>query len=129
METVAGAVELPSERKGRGAFFTPSELCDYVVRWAIRSPDDLVLEPSCGEAAFLVSAGRKLLALNGSEARTSEQLCGVELHEASAAAAVHRLRSDGLDARVAVGDFFNLKTEPMFDAVIGNPPYVRYQDF
>jgi adenine-specific DNA methylase len=28
-----------------------------------------------------------------------------------------------------VGDFFTIETTPMFDAVVGNPPYVRYQDF
>jgi len=50
-------------RKARGAFFTPPELCDYIVEWAVRSPGDEVLEPSCGEAAFLLSAGARLKAL------------------------------------------------------------------
>ncbi len=47
-------------RKARGAFFTPPELCRYVVSWAIRSASDEVLEPSCGESAFLLAAGERL---------------------------------------------------------------------
>jgi adenine-specific DNA methylase len=129
VDRLGAAVDLPSERKARGAFFTPPELCDYVVQWAIHSPDDMVLEPSCGEAAFLLSAGSHLRSLNASAAKSAEQLCGVELHEASADAAISLLRSDGLEARVAVGDFFTVEPMPMFDAVVGNPPYVRYQDF
>ncbi|QKV78064.1 N-6 DNA methylase [Amycolatopsis sp. Hca4] len=50
-------------RKALGAFFTPSAFCDYVVDWAVHSPDDRVLEPACGEAAFLLSAGRRLAKL------------------------------------------------------------------
>jgi adenine-specific DNA-methyltransferase len=53
----------------------------------------------------------------------------VELHEESAIAALALLRSEGHDARIHVGDFFEVEPVPRFDAVIGNPPYVRYQDF
>ena len=47
-------------RKARGAFFTPGKLCRYVADWAIRAAGDNVLEPSCGEAAFLLAAGERL---------------------------------------------------------------------
>ncbi len=47
-------------RKARGAFFTPPALADFVSRWAVRDPLDSVLEPSCGEAAFLTSAASRL---------------------------------------------------------------------
>jgi adenine-specific DNA-methyltransferase len=118
-----------SLRKARGAFFTPRELCDYVVRWAVRSPGDLVLEPSCGEAAFLLPAGRRLRDLNGTHPHTDVQLRGVELHRESADASAGLLASEGLNAEVTVSDFFMVDPTPRFDAVVGNPPYVRYQDF
>lgn len=116
-------------RKARGAFFTPPELCDYVVDWAVQDRHDAVLEPSCGEAAFLLSAGPRLRTLNDGHPYGSNQLCGLELHEQSAHAAQLRLASLNLSARIDIGDFFSVDPIARFDAVIGNPPYVRYQDF
>jgi len=43
-------------RKARGAFFTPEPLAAFIAGWALRDPDDSVLEPSCGEAVFLRAA-------------------------------------------------------------------------
>ncbi|WP_328522783.1 hypothetical protein [Kribbella sp. NBC_00359] len=36
--------------KARGAFFTSEPLARYFTDWAVRSVEDTVLEPSCGEA-------------------------------------------------------------------------------
>lgn len=112
-------------RKARGAFFTPAALCDYVVGWAVRSAQDRVLEPSCGEAAFLLAAAERLRGL-GAE---TPDLHGHELHASSADVARAALATAGHDARIRVGDFLATPAQPHFDAVIGNPPYVRYQDF
>jgi adenine-specific DNA methylase len=116
-------------RKARGAFFTPPELCDYLVEWAIRDAGDRVLEPSCGEAAFLLSAGSRLARLRAEVGHGDGTLQGVELYEDSAKAALALVRSKGYDATVDVGDFFGVKPSPRFDVVVGNPPYIRYQDF
>jgi len=32
-------------------------------------------------------------------------------------------------AHIHVADFFDFQAPPKYDAVIGNPPYIRYQDF
>lgn len=116
-------------RKARGAFFTPPELCDYIVEWAIRDSSDDVLEPSCGEAAFLLAAGARRDALGAARGDADGGLHGIELHEDSARAALALLNAKGYDASVEVGDFFDTDPVPQYDAVIGNPPYVRYQDF
>jgi hypothetical protein len=69
-------------RKSRGAFLTPPELCDCLIRWAVRSANDAVLEPSWSEAAFLVSAGVGYQGLNGGRPRQPGQLRGVGMrHE------------------------------------------------
>ena len=115
-------------RKARGAFFTPVELCRFIAEWAIRDRADQVLEPACGEAAFLLAAGERLRRL-GAVGQLAGQLHGVELHEASAQFARRAIASAGLDADIQVGDFFTVADLGPFDAVIGNPPYVRYQDF
>lgn len=118
-------------RKARGAFFTPAELCRYVAEWAIRTPDDAVLEPSCGEAAFLLASGSRLaeLTAGASVLVGSGSLSGVELHTASAAEARGLLHARGLDADIRVGNFLAEEPRPIYDAVVGNPPYVRYQAF
>lgn len=120
------AADTPALRKARGAFFTPEQLCRYVVEWAVTGPEQRVLEPSAGEAAFLVAAAERLRALGADGAGL---LHGVELHAGSARTAEELVRAAGARAQVRVADFFTVEPVPMYDAVIGNPPYVRYQDF
>lgn len=125
--TASLAPDSPAQRKARGAFFTPEAVARYVTQWAVRSADDSVLEPSCGEAAFLLEAGRHLVTLGAKPELMS--LHGAELHEASASNALALLAHEGLSAQISVGDFFKEEPRAAYDAVIGNPPYVRYQSF
>ncbi|MBW0010663.1 MAG: SAM-dependent DNA methyltransferase, partial [Pseudonocardiales bacterium] len=125
----------PALRKERGAFFTPPEIADYLADWAVGGDRDArILDPTCGEAAFLLSAGRRLRALGREDANLEEHLFGVDLHEASLDWASAVLKSEGLDAHLLAADFFDVATPdqlgaplPAMDAVIGNPPFVRYQ--
>lgn len=112
-------------RKARGAFFTPPEISRYLTRWAIRSADDQVFEPAAGEAVFVVEAVTRLTELGADQPRVD----GVELHAASAATARRRVAAAGGTARIKTADFFTLDPRPAYEAVIGNPPYIRYQDF
>jgi adenine-specific DNA-methyltransferase len=118
-------------RKARGAFFTPEPIARYITEWAVRSPAERVLEPSCGEAAFLLAAVDHLGRLHASnpDAADTGALDGVEMHPESAAAAQDVLRRAGVNAHVTDGDFFCVEPTGSYDVVIGNPPYVRYQDF
>ena len=116
-------------RKARGAFFTPAAITAYLAAWAVRAGTDRVLEPSCGEASFLLAAAERLRALGTPADRLPGQLHGVEIHAASAHRAARALAEHGLRADIAVADFFDRAPTPDFDAVIGNPPYVRYQNF
>jgi len=117
-------------RKARGAFFTPASVARYVTDWAVRATHERILEPSCGEASFLLAAVDRLTELRGTgDTDQLAALDGIELHEDSARAARGLLRSAGVDANVAVGDFFCVDPTGSYDVVIGNPPYIRYQDF
>lgn len=104
-------------RKARGAFFTPDKVARFITDWAIRSTDDAVIEPSCGEAGFLHQIDR------GHTGR----IVGVEIHPASAWEAERTLKREGINAAVHVGDFFGHTELGQYDAAVGNPPYVRYQ--
>jgi adenine-specific DNA-methyltransferase len=122
-------------RKERGAFFTPPAIADYLADWAVGGdPLAKVLDPTCGEAIFLLAAGRRLKALGREAGDLDNQLFGVDLHESSLNFAQRLLEQEGLDAHLVASDFFDLNTPdqlggslPMVDAVIGNPPFIRYQ--
>lgn len=122
-------VDGAATRKARGAFFTPAALCRYVADWAVRAAGDHVLEPSCGEAAFLLAAGERLDTLSRATGVPRGNLDGVELHESSAREAERLVRAAGHEVQVQVSDFFLVTPTGTYNAVVGNPPYVRYQDF
>jgi len=115
-------------RKARGAFFTPRILCDFISLWAVRSRNDKILEPSCGEANFLLSVG-SLLRSCSSKSDLSSQLFGVEIHQTSSLEAQRLLADAGFQSTIVNKDFFDVPPQPIYDAVVGNPPFVRYQDF
>ena len=124
------AEDTPELRKARGAFFTPPKSARYVCEWAVRSPTDVVYEPSCGEADFLLAAGRRLAELEADNVDGGGNAAGAEMHEASARAALAELHSAGMSAEIDVADFFDVELcDGSYDAVVGNPPYVRYQAF
>lgn len=119
-----------SSRKSRGAFFTPRGLADSIARFAVASKYDAVFEPSCGEAIFLLAAADRLVQLGACPDSVGTQLFGNEIHEESAEAARAKLSAAGVTATVLTGDFFDMEpSEFRFDAIIGNPPYIRYQEF
>lgn len=114
----------PTPQKRRGAYFTPRRMADFLVRWAIRNPSDHVLEPSCGDAIFLRSAVEHLRSFGGP--LEPQQVIGFELEPGTAAAA----RSLEPSAEIIDGDFFAVSPGlDRYDAVVGNPPWVRYHHF
>ena len=121
--------DTPVERKGRGAFFTPARIASYIVRQTILSSDDRVLEPSCGEGEFMTAAVLRLTEHGASSEQIESDILGCELHEQSACEARKRLACIGIKAHIETQNFFFVEPTRSFDVVIGNPPYIRYQDF
>jgi adenine-specific DNA-methyltransferase len=128
-------IDLQPGKKARGAFFTPPAIADYLAAWAVsENPEAKVLDPTCGEAVFLLAAGQQLKAAGCSPADLDQRLYGIDIHSASLAEATKLLEAEGLDAHLLATDFFDVATPdqlgcplPQMDAVIGNPPFVRYQ--
>ncbi|HZE97878.1 MAG TPA: N-6 DNA methylase [Planctomycetota bacterium] len=117
-----------------GAYYTPAVLAEPLARWAVREPGDRVFDPSCGEGAFLTCGLDRLLSLGASPRALSDQIAGVELDVKALARARGALlsRHPGLRwGRLAQDDFFLFAKENLgtvaFDAVVGNPPYLRTQ--
>ncbi len=100
------------DAKTLGAYFTPEVVADALVRWAVRSPDDLLLDPSSGDGRFVARHPKSV---------------GVERDPASVAEAAARAP----DATIVQGDFFAWASDDRrrFDCAAGNPPFIRYQRF
>lgn len=117
------ALSIRSVRKNLGSFYTPQEVCDFLAAWAIRDPDDSALEPAAGDGAIVEAVRRRQLHL--SRDSRPAQLLAVEL-VAREAEKIER-RAPGVD--VHVGPFLDLipRDFPQFTAVVGNPPFIRFQ--
>ncbi|MFC5931537.1 SAM-dependent methyltransferase [Cryobacterium melibiosiphilum] len=120
--------DTPELRKARGAFFTPQPIVRFIADWALRDAADAVFEPSAGDAEFLVEAVRRLRELSDNPT-FKPTVHGVEIHKHSAQVGRSRVREAGGRPRIQVNDFFMVNSEKKYAAVIGNPPFVRYQDW
>src|SRR4030095_6457004 len=133
------------EQHRYGQHYTPHEVAKLLAAFAVRSPNDLVFDPSCGDGRLLEQAlqvKRQLFRRRSGASELSSQVFGVE----RSALAVEAARRTG--ACVAVADFFEVepgvslnhsmsppdthdglgKSFPAeFDAIIGNPPYIRQE--
>lgn len=118
-----------ADEKARGAFFTPRDVAEFLAGWAVRSGSDRVLEPSAGDGAIAVAVLERMDQLASSGDRTPSLTC-VELDHGTAAQLSSRLEAHApIPAQVLTGDFFQVAPSGEFDAAVGNPPFVRYQDF
>ena len=128
---------LPSNQKLRGGYYTPKPIADFLAMWAIQSPDVHVLDPSCGDGALLQAAVEALIRCGVESAKAISQVHGVEIDSNEAKNALERISALSEVqplAEIHVGDFFNysknhLSGKRHFDAIIGNPPFIRYQNF
>jgi len=130
------ASDQPAARKARGAFFTPPAIADYLASWAVDDdPNARILDPTCGEAAFLHAAARELVGAGAAKDHLDKQVFGVDSEPESVARSEQALASEGYSATLRISDFFDIPASnqigcplPEMDAIIGNPPYIRYQE-
>lgn len=112
-------VETARTRQRRfGAYYTPHSATDLMADWVVRRDNEVILEPSFGDGAFIRAINRSVR----SRGLEGVNLLGVEIDED----AVLRLNgsSGDLSVRTVRSDF--LKTAAgVVDGAIGNPPYVR----
>ncbi|MBF1367095.1 MAG: class I SAM-dependent methyltransferase [Porphyromonadaceae bacterium] len=108
-----------TNQKLRGGYYTPPAIADFILRWGMSGKNHLdILEPSCGDGAFLECLANAHV--------TYDSITAVEYEagEAEKARAITLANSE-----VITGDFhqFCLETNLKFDLIIGNPPFIRYQ--
>lgn len=111
--------------KLRGGYYTPAIITKFISDWAVCTGEDTVLEPSCGDGAFLEALRTRFTDLGHNE-DLKKQVFGIELDEYEAMKALR------YGASVINSDFFTYYKEHIykkttFDAIVGNPPFIRYQ--
>lgn len=117
--------ENESAQKLRGGYYTPFDLAQYLSRWILETGPKNILEPSCGDGVFLDAVSRNV---SGAAAITAIELEGEEARKASER--TKSFRNPSIDVKCA--DFLEWyleldRGEASFDAVVGNPPFIRYQ--
>ena len=117
-----------SERRRWGRFYTPPVWADLTLRLCLRDATERVLDPCCGDGIFLARAAayKRHLDPTRDAAALGQELWGVEVDRDAADQAAQNL---GLAAHIICADFFSLGAGelPMFDCVVGNPPYTRQE--
>lgn len=120
-------IENETAQKLRGGYYTPFDLALFLTRWVAEINPRKVLEPSCGDGIFLESIAEV-------SSMRDAQVMGFELEPDEAAKAHQRINAAGLkDALILNEDFLGWALKGMwshhvqFDAVVGNPPFIRYQ--
>jgi len=115
-------IEFESAQKLRGGFYTPPAIASFLARWVKKSKPKSILEPSCGDGAFID-------AIENARIPDVRRVAACELNEEEAGKAAARtslpvkmLRTDFLRWYLFFG-----QNEEGFDAVVGNPPFIRYQ--
>ena len=136
------------DKKTNGTFFTPKIITDFIVSQTITSPTQKICDPSCGCGAFLTAACMFICEKFKCELVDviEKNLYGVDVADYSIRRAKILLSLLALKNGEDKEDIkFNLKVYDSltsdwkklfpevienggFDVVIGNPPYVRFQD-
>jgi adenine-specific DNA-methyltransferase len=114
-------------QKLRGGYYTPHDLAAFLASWVKELSPSTLLEPSCGDGVFFDALAK----VNGFQ---KTQVVGFELDEVEARKAANRATDLGLkNVEVHAQDFLQWAIDQFaidtvrFDAVLGNPPFVRYQ--
>lgn len=103
---------VPLTRKIAGAYYTPDDVARSLIRWVVRSCDDRLLDPACGDGRFIAEHPNSV---------------GVDQDFVAVRQAVERAPN----STVHHADFFEwaASTNERFDCAVGNPPFIRYQHF
>ena len=108
----------------------PPAVAANLVRWALRTAADVVLDPDPGAGAFLPECVRRLRALGASDERIAHQLHSIDSGPEAAATLRHAFRDGGLSADLPdlrIGSPFGA-SPPAVDALVGNLAAPRQTD-
>lgn len=119
---------LQNDEKLYGCYYTPDQIANFLVKWAIRSVDENVLEPSCGDGQFFKAMDSQLQPSVANEITVT----GVEINPIEAKKTTAFLEQSSIkNYHIEVLDFFEcykIFPHQKFSVVVGNPPFIRFQN-
>ena len=119
-------IENQTPEKLRGGYYTNPQAAAFLAEWVLERRPASILEPSCGDGVFF-------RALADAAGGRSCEVRAWELEPAEAAKTSRFLQDQPvLRGAVVCGDFLKFFLWEgahcvRFDAVVGNPPFIRYQ--
>ncbi len=127
------------DRKLNGAFFTPDYIIDFIIKEIRPKENDANLDPSCGCGAFLVgltdyykNTFSKPIKKVIQENIFGSDILEYNIYRAKLILTIYALQND---EQLEDGDFnlyhqdsLRANWEISFDNIVGNPPYVKFQD-
>jgi len=131
---------IPEEdKKLNGAFFTPKDIVDFIIKEVKPTEKDKCLDPSCGCGAFFIGLIEYYqIKFNKSiKDILKENIFGFDILEynirrtkllISIYALLQNEIIEEADFNIFNKDSLNEKIDDSFDVIIGNPPYIKYQD-
>ena len=123
--------------KDRGAYYTPKAIADFLVKWGFEHSINPVniLEPSCGDGAFLRSLSESL----GSTKYPTARILAIEMNRGESEKARNKVkalkRMQNVTSNVVTSEYFgymsasNKRSKRKFDLILGNPPYIKQSKF
>lgn len=128
-----------SDRKFNGAFFTPDYIIDFIIKEIQPKENDTNLDPSCGCGAFLVGltdyykkAFNKSIRQIIKENIFGSDILEYNIHKTKLILTIYALQHNEIledtDFNLYHHDSLKAKWEQQFDNIVGNPPYVKFQD-
>lgn len=133
-------VMIPVEdRKLNGAFFTPSYIVDFIIKEVAPEKDNRVVDLSCGCGAFLIGLLEyyKKKWNKSLRAVIRENIFGFDIlpynvERSKILLAIYALQEGEVinesEINIYQADSLRAKWPEQFDCVVGNPPYVKFQD-
>ncbi len=129
----------PTDRKLNGAFFTPEYIIDFIINEIKPQLQDKNLDPSCGCGAFLIGLTEYYKKTFGKPVKAiiKENIFGSDIlayniHRTKILLAIYALQHNEVleesDFNLFNQDSLKADWKLSFDTVVGNPPYVKFQD-
>lgn len=127
------------EKRKFGKFETPKYIARFIVKWAIRKGNDLILDPCVGSGILLFEAIQQLEQFCA-PSKALKNVYGADIDSVAVENVVKKLRLDSSrSSNIICVDFLTTNPSgkndahnckgmlPLVDVVVCNPPYTRHQ--
>jgi len=112
--------------KLRGGYYTDPAIASFLLKWVLNIHPKSILEPSCGDGVFL--RGLSNLSTNGLRSIKAFEIEPIEAKKAKDIGNEFKKVDVDIEGRDFLGwALTKLLNPPQFDAIVGNPPFIRYQ--